>query len=143
MSGYDPLEDLSKAQIEALVGSLMGKQTTSVGITDPGKTKLRRRSLGRVKRVQRDILDPIPGAGLNQTIEITVRLPAYLVAGIKAEGDLDTGIRLAVRDWLISRGKTWWYPRFLAATVVKRIEAHFDASGRFTTSKPKIFGEDM
>ena len=63
---------------------------------------------------------------LNETVEICVEIPAYLLAGMEIcagrEG-IDGFVRNAVRDRLISMGETWWYPRFLMSSEADRIAA--------------------
>lgn len=74
--------------------------------------------------------DRLDGVGINQTISITIELPAYYVAGMQALGgeNRDARYREAVRDYLLKKGQTWWQPRFLAAVRAKEIEAFY----RFT-----------
>lgn len=127
---HDGLDGLSKAQIEALAGSLMGEQGKKVSLTVAERKKLGRVAKRRVKGYEWEKLE---GVGLNQTIKIEVELPAYYVAALMAEGGsdgLNRALREAVQEWLIKRGITWWQPRFLVAVRAKQIEAY----DRFTRS---------
>lgn len=79
--------------------------------------------------------------GLNRDIEVTVRIPAYLVAGLMKESrrePIDWVVREAVKEYLVKRGQTWWQPRFMAVLRAQEIEAanrQVSARNRFTRRK--------
>ena len=125
---HDGLDGLSKGAVERLAASLMGEQGDRVSLTVGERKKL-----GKVRKRGNKTFEweNLEGVGLNQTIKIEVELPGYYVAALMAEGDLNKGLREAVQEWLIKRGKTWWQPRFLVAVRAKQIEAY----DRFTRSK--------
>ena len=127
---HDGLEGLTEGQIRALAEGLMGEQGNRVSevVRNPKK-------LGRVRNRGNKRFDweRLEGVGLNQTIKIEIELPAYYVAALMAEGDVNRNVREAVQEWLIKRGITWWQPRFLVAVRAKQIEAY----DRFTRSKDR------
>lgn len=121
----DDLDTLGKADLDRLVASAMGVRGPKVALDTDQPAKLGRRPKPKIKWPW----EPRVNGGLNRDIEITVRLPAYMVAALKTEGgegegDLDAGLREAVRDWLIKHDlESIWYPRFRAAMVAQQIEA--------------------
>lgn len=130
------LDDLSMAELEALAGSLMNTGKLTEGLVDGRKKKLRLGISGVPKhRPGGDgggfLWERLPETGLNQTISVTIELPAYLVAGMQKHGGISgTGYREAVSQYLERKGDTWWQPRYLAVLKAKQIEA---AIKRFTT----------
>lgn len=128
MSVMDP-GNLSDAEIQRSLGSLR-----RVGAM-PG------RGIGRgVARIKNRPRKPYKGpldlpnkSNLNTTIEIKVKLPAYLVAasGLVAS-ERDQFIREAITEKLTREGKTWWQPRFMAVVQARRIQANerFTAKSR-------------
>lgn len=67
---------------------------------------------------------PLEG-GLNRTVTVEVRLPLYLVAACHAEkslGSPDDIIRMALRDFLQAKGRTWWFSRLRASIVARQLE---------------------
>lgn len=136
MSVLDPGGDLSDAEIQAALVSLRKVGTGQV----PRVRKTHIKIKNRPKQGKVHPLEVPKGLGLNSEIEVTVRLPAYLVAGVlsetglagtKAEGPhLDSVVREALKEWLYKRGKTWWQPRFLSVVKARELEAR----ERFTRS---------
>lgn len=102
------LDDLDKGQIEALVAEMMGVRAKSEGPVVPKPPVIKARSKRRLKALPGDLPDH---TRMNDTITVSIDLPTYLVVGMQEFGE--HAYRLAVREFLIKRGKTWWYPRFL------------------------------
>lgn len=120
---HDDLDDLDRGSLDALASALMGAEETDV----PRAVRLRKKlGSGQTRRFKWENLD---GVGLNQTIQVTIELPAYYVAAMAGDKQ---GYRLAVRDYLVRNGRTWWYPRFLMAVKAKEIEA---VNKRFTKAR--------
>lgn len=135
---FDDLDGTSKADLEALVGSLSDLGPAPVRRSDRRPKKIRN---ARKRGFKGFRFEPtyVDGVGLNQTLEVTVRLPAYLVAGARAEPEgLDGFVREAVRDLLVKRGKTWWQPRFMSALKAKEIEAALKRVDRFTSQSRAV-----
>lgn len=122
----DPLQDASKAEIQALLRDVSHLGKGSVQLPEQMPEKLRPSIDIPVKPRTRKMkvmpLESLPGVGLNQSIVVNVKLPAYLIAGLRAEGDLDELLHEAARDLLEKRGKTWWHPRFRSAMLARVIE---------------------
>lgn len=114
------LDGLSDGALEALARDLMGS-----GVKQVSREGVKPRKIRRGAKWER-----LDGVGLNQTLVIEVELPGYFVAAMNQRG---FSYREAVQEYLIKRGQTWWYPRFMAAMKAKQIEAYY----RFTRSVDK------
>ena len=117
----DDLDRLSDADLQALVRSVMASGDSQVNLPVVKQKKIRN---GQSAGYKWENLD---GVGLNQTVRIEIELPAYYVAGMTSLGK--GAYREAVRDYLVSKGQTWWQPRFMQAIRAKQIEAYY----RFTS----------
>jgi hypothetical protein len=121
---HDDLDDVGKAHLDHLTASAMGVRGPKVDVDKTQTVKL-----GRRPKPKRKWEWEIGEGGLNREIEVTVRLPAYMVAALRHdalrhEGGVDGELREAVRDWLIKHDlESIWYPRFRAAMVAEQIEA--------------------
>lgn len=118
----DSVDSLSDREIEALVAHPTAKRIKQVRTPGERVGEIKPRMKRRRNRAGERLLTGIPGAGLNQDVEIMVTVPAYLVAGMKSEGELNLMARLAFREFLERRGKTWWYPRFRSALMAEVVE---------------------
>jgi hypothetical protein len=110
----DDLDNLTKAQIEALVAQPTAQRITKVHPADQRKAKLapaQKKPIRRSKRVFEPEL-----VSINDDMVVEVKIPAYQVAVMRdtPEG-LDAYVRMAVRDRLLRDGIKWAYPRFLMA----------------------------
>lgn len=113
---YDDLDDRSDAEIQALIRQLTYSQPKRIPVDRGLLPKLRIGSKpGLTAPFERGF------ENLNADIEITVKLPAYLVAGLMIEGELSDVLRIAGRDLLNARGKTWWHSRLSSVVAARNL----------------------
>lgn len=106
----DPLEGLSRDQIDALAGSVMDPKGFKVSLPEARLPKLGSRGKGTLRPLPGDIPNNLRP---NDTVTVSIGLPAYLVIGCSELGGVEVVARRAIRDALRDANIKWWYPRFL------------------------------
>lgn len=109
----DALDGLDMAQLEALSAQLRGERGPKVSQTVQGRRKLRR---GKAKEIRHGFgVDD--ALNINETVDIVISLPLYMVVGME-QSDIGTNAyREAVRDYLNKIGAgEWAASRFLMSS---------------------------
>lgn len=109
----DPLADLSGEALEALVQAEMTGRGVGVSLPEPKLPKLRSGPKGVLKKLPGEVPDH---SRPNDTVFVTIGLPAYLVIGCSEIGGVEAVAREGIRERLKREGIKWWYPRFLMRT---------------------------
>lgn len=101
----DALDGLDMAQLEALSAQLRGERGPKVSQGVTRRNKLRQ---GRPKGIRHGFgRDEV--ANINETVDVMVSLPLYMVVGMeKLEGSGDGSYREAVREYLRIKGASEW-----------------------------------
>lgn len=121
MGVLDDLDGASDAEIQRLLGVVTGERGPRVPVSGRQPVKLGKRP----RKAKRLPWEP-RFENLNETVKIEIELPAYMVVGMRENGE---EYREAVRDWLIKRGLNQWAEsRFLRGSEA----AMQDAKDRFT-----------
>lgn len=106
----DALDGLDMAQLEALSAQMRGERGPRVGEGDLSSKKLRKTR----KMKPRHLFGRDEALNLNETVDIVISLPLYMVVGME-QSDIGTNAyREAVRDYLNKIGAgEWAASRFL------------------------------
>ena len=115
---FDGLDGVSDAEIQRLMRDVARAQAGPVTRSGEGPKKLEirlpKRPKGKPGVFEPEILN------INDDVEVTVKLPGYMVAEIAGNADLE--IREALREHLRARG-VWAQPRFLMDVTARKMRA--------------------
>jgi len=115
---FDGLDGASDDEIRGLMRDVTRAQADRVQEVGKGASKLR-------IRLKRSPKGPLRGfepeiININDDVEVTVRLPGYMVAEI--QGNIELELREALREHLRAKG-IWAQPRFLMDVAARTMRA--------------------
>lgn len=114
MGVLDDLDGASEAEIQRLMGSVVGARGPRVSLPDERPVKLGKKT----RKIVRGPWEP-QFQNINETVKIEIELPLYMVV---AMGGLD--YREAVRDYLKKVGRgSWAESRFLRGSEATMMRA--------------------
>lgn len=97
----DALDGLDMAQLEALSAQLRGERGPKVSQGVTRRNKLRQ---GRKQGIRHGF-DRESVTNINETVDVVISLPLYMVVGMEQNG---LSYREAVREWLRIKGASEW-----------------------------------